>query len=167
MSQEHTMIDMLVRLYDLPPVRDPLHELSDQGFTIRRPRAYEKGLVLDWVATHFSRGWSSECDTCFSREPVSMHIATFAHEIVGFSCHETTYRNFFGPIGVHDAHRKQGLGRCLLLIGLHAMQDLGYAYAVIGGPTTAVNFYRRAVGAVPIDGSSPGIYVDRLKGSDS
>ena len=162
-----SMIDMLVRLYDLPPLQPQLEELTRQGFVIRRPRAYEKALVVDWVQTQFSRGWGGECDVCFSRDPVSAHIATYERQIVGFSCHETTYRNFFGPIGVDQSQRDKGLGRCLLLTSLHAMRDLGYAYAIIGGPTTAVNFYRRTVGAVPIEGSSPGIYIDRLANSDS
>jgi hypothetical protein len=30
-----------------------------------------------------------------------------------------------------------------------------------------VSFYTQAVGAVPIPGSTPGIYLDRLLGSDS
>lgn len=158
---------MLVRLYDLPTQRQLLEQVEREGFTIRRPRAYEKNLVLDWVQTHFSRGWASECDVCFGREPVSAHIATRSGEIVGFSCHESTNRNFFGPIGVHPSQRGKGLGRCLLLTSLHAMHDLGYAYAIIGGPTVAVDFYRHTVGAIPIEGSTPGIYVDRLKGSDS
>lgn len=162
-----TMIDMLVRLYDLPPVETYLADAAGRGITVRRPRAYEKSLVVDWVAANFSAGWASECDVCFSRVPVSAHIATRDNAIVGFACHESTYRNFFGPIGVLEEYRADGLGKCLLLASLHAMRELGYAYAIIGGPTDAVGFYAQAVGAVPIEGSSPGIYVNRLRGSDS
>jgi hypothetical protein len=161
------MTDMLVRLYDLPSPQPLIVKLAAQQIQIRRPRAYEKNLVLAWVEKHFSRGWASECDVCFSNRPVSAHIATFENDIVGFSCHESTCKNFFGPVGVLEPFRNLGLGRCLLLTSLHAMQDLGYAYAIIGGPTTAVGFYRQVVGATCIDGSTPGIYVDRLKGSDS
>lgn len=160
-------IDMLVRLYLLPSRQPQLERLEQAGFSVRRPRAYEKSLVLDWVQTHFSRGWASEADVCFSREPISAHIVTHGGEVVAFSCHESTYRNFFGPVGVHPSQRGKGLGRCLLLTSLWAMRDLGYAYAIIGGPTVAVEFYRHTVGAIPIEGSTPGIYVDRLKGSDS
>jgi hypothetical protein len=161
------MIDMLVRLYDLSPLQPLLARMASQNITIRRPRAYEKSLVVSWVERSFSRGWAAECDVCFARVPVSAHIATYEGDIVGFSCHESTYRNFFGPVGVAESFRDRGVGRCLLLASLHAMQEMGYAYAIIGGPTTAVDFYRHAVGAMPIAGSTPGIYVDRLQGSDS
>lgn len=161
------MIDMLVRLYALPPLQPSLANLAARQIMIRRPRAYEKDMVVGWVERQFSRGWASECDGCFSRMPISAHIATHEGDIVGFSCHETTYKNFFGPVGVLESFRNRGLGRCLLLASLHAMRDLGYAYAIIGGPTIAVSFYSQAVGATMIDGSTPGIYVDRLKGSDS
>jgi GNAT superfamily N-acetyltransferase len=160
-------IDMLVRLYALPPVQPLLTKLDAQKITIRRPRAYEKDMVICWVERQFSRGWAGECDVCFSQMPISAHIATHDGDIVGFSCHETTYKNFFGPVGVLERFRNKGLGRCLLLSSLHAMRDMGYAYAIIGGPTIAVSFYRQAVGATAIEVSSPGIYVDRLKGADS
>lgn len=161
------MIDMLVRLYALPPLQPSLANLAARQIMIRRPRAYEKDMVVGWVERQFSRGWASECDVCFSKMPISAHIATHEGDIVGFSCHETTYKNFFGPVGVLESFRNKGLGRCLLLASLHAMRDMGYAYAIIGGPTIAVSFYSQAVGATMIDGSMPGIYVDRLKGSDS
>jgi GNAT superfamily N-acetyltransferase len=164
---DSVMIDMLVRLYDLPPLQPRLARMAAQNITIRRPRAYEKSLLVGWVERGFSRGWASECDVCFAHLPVSAHIAIYENEIVGFSCHESTYRNFFGPIGVAEGFRNRGVGHCLLLTSLHAMQEMGYAYAIIGGPTSAVEFYRHAVGAMPIEGSTPGIYVNRLRGSDS
>jgi hypothetical protein len=161
------MIDMLVRLYALPPLAPLLERASARGIVVRRPRAYEKSQVTGWVRTHFSRGWADECEVCFARAPVSAHIATREGQIIGFACHEATHRNYFGPIGVLEECRDAGLGRCLLVASLHAMQELGYAYAIIGGPTEAVGFYTQAVGAVPIAGSTPGIYLDRLQGSDS
>lgn len=38
----------------------------------------------------------------------------------------------------------------------------GYAYAIIGGAGTA-EFYAKAVGPVPIAGSTPGIYATLLR----
>ncbi len=160
-------IDRLVRLYSLPSIDELIQRLYCEGITIRRPRAYEKTQVLNWIKINFSTGWADECDVCFSHLPVSAHIATFKGDLIGFSCHEATCKNFFGPIGVLDGYRGMELGRALLLSGLHAMKELGYAYAVVGGPTTAADFYRRVVGAVDIEGSTPGIYVDRLNGADS
>jgi hypothetical protein len=144
-----------------------LTQLSDMDIVIRRPRAYEKSQVLHWVKSRFSMGWADECDVCFSHMPISMHIATKDSEIIGFSCHESTYKNFFGPIGIIEAYRGVELGKALLLTSLYSMRDLGYAYAIVGGPTTAADFYRKTVGAVDIAGSTPGIYIDRLKGADS
>ena len=37
------------------------------------------------------------------------------------------------------------------------MRGDGYAYAIIGW-ASSIDFYRRAVGAVVIEGSEPGIY---------
>ena len=51
--------------------------------------------------------------------------------------------------------------RALLLAALHAQRDQGYAYSIIGGvgPT---EFYVKEVGAVTIEGSTPGIYAGML-----
>lgn len=38
------------------------------------------------------------------------------------------------------------------------MREEGYAYAIIGWVDDAVGFYERAVNALVIEGSSPGIY---------
>lgn len=66
-------------------------------------------------------------------------------------------KGFFGPTGVDMSARGKGIGQALLLRTLLDMRDQGYGYAVIGGagPT---EFYQRSVGAIPIEGSSPGIY---------
>lgn len=161
------MLDRLVKLYELPPLEDYINVLREKGILVRRPRAYEKNQVLEWVQTNFSKGWMSECDVTFSNSPVSSFIATRDGEIIGFACYEATYRNFFGPIGVGEAYRGGQVGKALLLHCLHAMADMGYAYAIIGGPKEAAPFYARVVGAIDIEGSNPGIYIDRLRGKDS
>jgi hypothetical protein len=45
---------------------------------------------------------------------------------------------------------------------LQAMRAEGYAYAIIGGVGPA-EFYAKTVGAVEIEGSTPGIYRGQLK----
>jgi hypothetical protein len=42
------------------------------------------------------------------------------------------------------------------------MAAIGYAYAVVGG-VQDIQYYARAVGAIEIPDSAPGIYRDRLK----
>lgn len=71
-------------------------------------------------------------------------------------------QGFFGPTGVAESARRNGIGTALLLATLHAMAGAGYGYAIIGdaAPTT---MYART-GATPIDGSTPGIYEGLLRG---
>ena len=44
------MMDMLVRLYDLPDIEEDLRRLEREGFLIRRPGAYERHLVEGTLA---------------------------------------------------------------------------------------------------------------------
>jgi len=55
-----------------------------------------------------------------------------------------------------------GIGKALLVSSLVGLRELGYVYAIIGaaGP---VHFYQKAVGAIVIPDSEPGIYTDRLE----
>ena len=156
------MSDMLVKLYDLPEAAPFVRRLANQGIVVRRAMAYEKHKIVNWVHRSFGDGWASECDVAFSNHPISCFVATEAGEITGFACHDSTCRNFFGPMGVAEPRRGGGIGRALLVACLHAMAAVGYAYAIIGaaGPTA---LYAETVGAVSIDGSAPGIYRDPLK----
>lgn len=155
------MTDMLVKLYELPP----LPALSNAEIVLRRGLVPEKHLVLDWVAHHFSDYWRSEVDVAFSRQPVSCFVATLAGKLVGFGCYDTTRRAFFGPTGVSETARGQGIGKALLLLCLHDMYAQGYGYAIIGG-VGPVEFYEKAVGATVIEGSTPGIYRGLLRNPD-
>jgi GNAT superfamily N-acetyltransferase len=155
------MPDMLVKLYTLPELEPILKQQRQAGIDIRRGLALEKQLVLDWVKQNFNQNWGSECDIAFTRQPVSCFIAVEQGRLIGFACHDATYKNFFGPTGVSEQARGRGVGKALLLACLHAMKAQGYAYAIIGwvGPA---DFYAKAVGAVEIEDSEPGIYRGRL-----
>ncbi|HVO83152.1 MAG TPA: GNAT family N-acetyltransferase [Syntrophobacteria bacterium] len=155
------MSDMLVKLYDLPELEPVVRTLRDQGVLLRRAKPSEKHLIVQWARRTFGAGWASECEVAFANKPVSCFIATGNGEIVGFCCYESTCRNFFGPMGVAESHRGRGVGRALTLSSLQAMAQMGYAYAIIGGVGPA-DFYAKVAGAVEIEGSSPGIYRDRL-----
>ncbi len=151
------MQDMLVRLYDLPDHSGIIRSLRKDGITIRRALAAEKSIVIDWVTQHFGTGWASETEVSFSYQPLACFIATENAKIVGFGCYDSAYRNFFGPTGVEESLRGKGIGKVLLLECLIAMKAQGYAYGIIGGVGPA-RFYEKAVGAVLIEGSNPGIY---------
>ena len=135
--------------------------LEAAGIRIRSAMAYEKHQVIDWVRHQFGPGWASECDVAFANRPISCHIATDGGMILGFACYDSTQRGMFGPIGVADGSRGRGVGGALLLASLHAMANVGYAYAVVGGVGSS-GFYERVAGATIIADSEPGIYGDRL-----
>ena len=131
------MPDMLVKLYDLPE-QSPIGEnLRAAGVEIRRALAPEKHILLDWVEEHFNKGWRSECDTSFSRQPISCFIAINNGRLVGFACYDVASMNIFGPTGVSETQRGLGIGKALLLRTLNAMRENGYAYAIVGGVVRA------------------------------
>ena len=148
---------MLVRLYDLPDLGGNTEKMEKMGIRVRRPNVWERPLLLDWISEHFSRSWVPECETAFAARPPSCFIAVKDDELIGFACYDCTRLNFFGPTGVADDARGKGVGTMLLLLCLHAIKDAGYAYAIIGGVGPA-GYYANAVGAMAIEGSSPGIY---------
>jgi len=155
------MADLLVRLYDLPAAGPLVDGLAGQGIVVRRAMASERAMVVDWARAQGSAGWAGECEAAFARLPLACFIAMAGEVLVGFACYEATCRNFFGPELVHPDWRGRGVGRALVLSTLQAMRAEGYAYAIIGW-AASIDFYRRAVGAMPIEGSSPGIYPSQL-----
>ena len=155
------MIDMLVRLYDLPDSTALYQGIAASGVTLRRARAFETHTVAAFVAARFSAKWVSEVTVALTRQPVACFIATRDQQILGFSCHDTTQRGFFGPAGVAEDARGLGLGKALLLKSLEGLRELGFAYAIIGGVGPR-EFYAKACGAIEIPGSDPGTYGDLL-----
>ncbi|AUN31498.1 GNAT family N-acetyltransferase [Niveispirillum cyanobacteriorum] len=152
-------MDLLVKLYALPQGPEPL----PPGITLRRALAPEAAVILPWIAARFGEGWRAEASAALSACPTRIHIAhNDAGTLLGFACHDVTARGLFGPTGVDEQARGTGLGKALLLASLRAMAADGYAYAVIGG-AGPVEFYQKAVGAVPIEGSEPGLYRGMLR----
>lgn len=153
-------MDMLVKLYDLPDDAARTARLEQDGIVIRRAMAHEKHKVVAWVAEHFgstASGWASECEVAFARSPVSCRVAIRQGRVVGFACYEVAARGVFGPIGVKDDCRVRGIGGLLLISALRDMQQLGYAYAVVGH-VGAPEFFAKTVGAEEIADSTPGMY---------
>lgn len=155
------MIDMLVRLYELEDSAPMYARVEEQGIILRRARAYERHIVADWVGKNFSPKWVSEVKIAFSHQPVSCFIATKDKEIMGFACIETSAKAFYGPTGVSEAARGTGIGKALLYMSMNALKERGYVYGIIGGVGPR-EFYEKAIGAVEIPGSDPGIYSDIL-----
>jgi hypothetical protein len=160
------MADMLVRLYALPDPGAALARVKALGVTIRRSESWERTLTIDWVRTTFSAGWAVECETAFATRPPSCLVAIRDDRLIGFACHDCTRRNFFGPAGVADVDRGHGVGAALTLATLAEMRASGYAYAIIGGVGPSA-FYAKVAGAMPIEGSTPGIYDFSLVSRDA
>ena len=157
------MKDMLVRLLDLPDINEAVSKLhKTENIVFRRPIAPEKSIVLPWVEKNFSINWKDEMDVAFSSTPVNCFIAQRNQEILGFACFECSAKNFFGPIGVLDTERGKSIGKVLLIKALNALQEMGYAYAVIGG-VGPIDYYEKTVNAKVIEGSEKSIYENLLK----
>jgi predicted N-acetyltransferase YhbS len=154
--------DLLVHLLKLQPLAPPLLELEAKGVTIRRAQPFEFTPVREFIASNFSHGWADEVSVGFANKPVSVFVATAEGRVIGFAGYECTRRGFFGPTGVAEDKQGLGVGKALLLASLWGLRELGYVYGIIGrvGP---VEFYEKAVGAVVIPDSDPGIYTDLLK----
>lgn len=156
------MADMLVKLYELPPLQGRLDALSAEGITIKRPIGPENYAVIDWIEEKFCRIWAGESENAFFRSPRSIFVATRGTELLGFACYDATAKGFFGPTGVAQDERGKGIGAALLLACLYAMRDEGYGYAIIGGVGPA-EFYSKICGATLIEPVSRGIYKDMLR----
>lgn len=158
-------MDYLVNLSLLGPDAALDARMAKAGVTIRRALAPEYELVTGWVRRKFSAGWAGETAVSMMRQPPTCFLATRDKKLIGFACHESIARGFFGPTGVDEAARGQGIGHALLLASLLDLKVMGYAYAIIGdvGPS---EFYERTVGATQIPNSEPGIYAGLLKSAD-
>lgn len=156
------MPDLLVNLLELPPLESYLNELQSSGILIRRAQPFELSALRQFIQQHFSAAWADEASIGFANKPVSVHVATHNRNIIGFSAHECTRRGFFGPTAVIPEMQNKGVGRALLLASLSGLRELGYVYGVIGG-VGPIEFYQKAVNAMVIPDSDPGIYTDLLR----
>ena len=152
------MPDLLVNLLKLPS----LDQLQDEDVNIRRARPFEITPVRNFIENNFSVAWADEVSVGFANKPVTVVIATRDGRVIGFAGYECTRKAFFGPTGVAESERGSGIGTALLIASLWGLRELGYVYGIIGG-AGPVEFYERAIGAIAIPDSEPGIYTDLLR----
>lgn len=155
-------MDMLIKLYNLPPAAPILTHLAADGIVVRRAMSYECTTVADWVRNSFGEGWADEVRAAFGHCPAGCYIAVDCGSVCGFCCLNTTFRNFIGPIGVGQMVRRRGIGRGLLLSALNELLLSGYAYAIVGDAGQPA-FFAAAAGAVEISDSTPGPYPAKLR----
>lgn len=153
------MADMLVKLYNISNSYDIEKKLSEEGIKIKKALAPDRSRIIEFSRTCAKDDYSDEVAAAFSNNPITCYIATREKKIIGFACYEATAKNFFGPMAVLENERKKGIGKALLLKSLSSMQELGYAYAIIGWPAiSAVDFYKKCADAIMIDEKSSGVY---------
>ena len=153
------MADMLVKLYNIPHSRDIEENLFKSGIRIKKALAPDRSRIIAFSRTCAKDDYSDEVKAAFSNNPITCYIATREKKIIGFACYEATARNFFGPMAVLESERKKGIGKALLLKSLESMQEMGYAYAIIGWPAkSAVDYYKKCVNAILVDEKSSGVY---------
>src|SRR5262245_10583711 len=105
------MPDMLVQLLKIAPADPVVSKLRSTGVIIRRANAHEVSPVQEFVRKNFAGALADEILVGFARQPISVFIAIRDGEIVGFGAYECTRRSFFGPTGVLESERGQGVGR--------------------------------------------------------
>ncbi len=148
---------MLVNLYQLPDTAPFYKRAEENGVRIVRALSPNKHTVLEFVNKEFGDGWTSETAASFTNSPISCYIAVKDHKVVGFANYDATAKGYFGPTGVLESERNQGIGAALLLKCLEAMREEGYGYAIIGsaGPE---HFYTQCSGARVIENDTPNVY---------
>jgi mycothiol synthase len=142
-------VDMAVHLQDTD-LRCELDtdRLAAVGVTVRRAEPAESERLIAWLRDgpwgHSS--WPHEVAATLTRQPAGCHVACRGEQYVGFACHGSVRRGWFGPMGTLSPERGHGIGSLLLRCCLSDMQAAGLQIARIGwvGP---VRFYARAVGA--------------------
>ena len=150
------MADMLVKLYDIE-FTDKKENLIKKGITIKKASVINRTEILNFVKEYFdSISWVNECEYALFNNPISCYIAVKDKEIIGFSCYDATAKGFFGPMGVKNTCRGQGVGAELLMKALGSMKEAGYGYAIMGWVApNAINFYKKTAKAVMIEDSPP------------
>lgn len=148
-------MDMLVKLYEVQDCPELMEKLKADGIFIKKAMTPDLTKITSWVKETFGQGWADECTAAILTD--GCWIAVKDKKVIGFACYDATMKDFFGPTGVQEDMRGHGIGKALLIRCLISMKERGYAYAIIGsaGPK---DFYRKAVGAIGIEGSIPGAY---------
>jgi len=156
------MTDMLVKLYDLPEISSKENPLLQAGYRIFRPLRCELPKVAEFVKSEFdNESWGQELQGAFEQLPPKLWIAVKDNQVVGFACYDITAKGMFGPIGVHQAHQGKGIAQVLMVKSLMSLRELGHAYGIIGWVSSEA-FYEKAVNAIAIPDSTPGIYANRV-----
>lgn len=105
-----------------------LHDVPDvaPGIRLRRSRRHDRARVLAVDRSAFEQFWHLDAaglDDAISATPVSRFRVAVDEEIVGYAvCGRSGLRGYVQRIAVDPAHQRRGIGRALVLDGLHWMR---------------------------------------------
>jgi hypothetical protein len=153
--------DMLIKLFDLTIDWSFISQQAQQQVTIRKPIGPDQAIILAWAERYFPQTWLGEIQRALNNTPCSCFIAQQNSSLLGIACYDATALGFFGPLGVIESARGNGIGSSLTKACLLDMRLKGYGYAIVG-MSDASEFYFKIAGAVEIPDSSPGIYKSTL-----
>ena len=127
-------VDYVVDLggFEIPEmVLDLEDKFRQAGFTFRIPDEIEKERIMSWVLEIFGPVWSYETVMSFRHKPPGMMIAEQDEDIVGFAGFSSLELEWFGPLGVIEDPKYEGLSTVLLYKALWEMKLRGQRTAVI------------------------------------
>jgi GNAT superfamily N-acetyltransferase len=106
-----------------------MRELEDVSRRVEVHRAaWERSALTDDAYAHLMTAWPYRDDLDFVIEAPDGMLAASA---IGWY-DDTDRTGEFEPVGTHPAHRRQGLGRALMLLGLQRFRDAGATQAIVG-----------------------------------
>lgn len=152
--------DLLIKLYEINDDPKILERIAENGVEIKRVMPMNTTKVYNFIRDNFAATWADECMPSIMNG--DCYVAVKDRELLGFFAIETPAKGFTGPVGVLPSARRMGISRALGLVGIKAMRDKGYKYAVSGRVHPWFrNVEESIVGLIPIPGSA-GSYHDML-----
>ncbi|MGM9930421.1 GNAT family N-acetyltransferase [Pradoshia sp.] len=114
--------------------------------SIRRAVHADLPELKQFIKSEFGDRWIKRINHLPASGQLSVFLAEYNGEIIGFACFDVEKKGMFGPMGTSNHIRLHSVGKELLHRSLMDMADRGYAYAVIeqAGP---IEFYEKACGA--------------------
>ena len=152
--------DLLLKLYEINDDPKIMERIAEHGVKIKRVMPMNTSKVYDFIRDNFAATWADECMPSIMNG--DCYVAVKDRELLGFFAIDTPAKGFTGPVGVLPSARRMGISRALGLVGIKAMRNKGYKYAVSGRVHPwFVAVERSLVGLMPIPGCA-GSYNDML-----
>ena len=152
--------DLLLKLFEIDDDPKIMERIAENGVEIKRVMPMNTTKVYNFIRDNFAPTWADECLPSIING--DCYVAVKDRELLGFIANETPAKGFAGPAGVLPSARRMGIARALELVGVKAMRDKGYKYAISGRVHPwYVEIEKSVVGLIPIPGCA-GSYNDML-----